>query len=192
MLAELTFKCKNASTGCLQELDYSRVIEHESLCDFTVMLCPGSVDGCTATLIKRELAAHETTCPLVPIECDFCHKRVRRSALRSHYMACEEAELECEMCKGVFKKKNYPIHVSALCEENIMSCGRCSGTYKRKYKEFHDCVRHLQNCQKTMTEEIGSLKEKLSEKDRRISELESRVFFEMAELRKMLSGADES
>jgi hypothetical protein len=61
-------------------------------------------------------------------------------------MSCEEAELECDLCHGVFKKKNYPIHVSALCEEGAMSCGRCSGTYKRKYKEFHDCVRHLQNC----------------------------------------------
>lgn len=58
-------------------------------------------------------------------------------------MACEENELECDMCHGIFKKKNYPLHVNALCEENVMSCGRCSGTYKRKYKEFHDCVRHL-------------------------------------------------
>jgi hypothetical protein len=73
-------------------------------------------------------------------------------------MACEEAELECEMCHGVFKKKNYPIHVNALCEENIMSCGRCSGTYKRKYKEYHDCVRHLQNCQKTLNEDIMVMK----------------------------------
>jgi hypothetical protein len=98
-------------------------------------------------------------------------------------MACEEAELECEMCHGVYKKKNYPLHVNALCEENIMSCGRCAGTYKRKYKEFHDCVRHLQNCQKTMCEEIALLRERLVEKDKRVSELESRVFIELQELR---------
>lgn len=70
-------------------------------------------------------------------------------------MSCEEADVSCDMCHGIFKKKNYPLHISALCEEGVMSCGRCSGTYKRKYKEYHDCVRHLQNCQKTMNEEIA-------------------------------------
>lgn len=101
-------------------------------------------------------------------------------------MSCEEAELECEMCHGVYKKKNYPLHVNALCEENIMSCGRCAGTYKRKYKEFHDCVRHLQNCMKTMNEEILVLKEKLGDRDNKIKDIESRVFFEMSELKAMV------
>ena len=76
------------------------------------------------------------------------------------------------MCHGLYKKKNYPLHVNALCEENILSCGRCSGTYKRKFKEFHDCIRHLQNCQKSMTEEVKVLKEKLNEKDKRINDME--------------------
>jgi uncharacterized protein YukE len=53
-----------------------------------------------------------------------------------------------------------------------MLCGRCSGSYKRKYKEFHDCIRHLQNCQKTMGEEITQLKEKLIDKDRQLVQLE--------------------
>jgi predicted nucleic acid-binding Zn-ribbon protein len=47
-------------------------------------------------------------------------------------------------------------------------------------------VRHLQNCQKTLNEEVVELKKKLAERDRRLSDLESRVFFEMAELRNMI------
>lgn len=109
-------------------------------------------------MLKRDLSGHESTCQLVPIECEFCHKKIRRSALRSHLAQCEEAELPCEMCRGVFKKKHFPIHVSALCEEGVMSCGRCAGTYKRKYKEYHDCVRHLQNCIKTMGEEMQAMR----------------------------------
>jgi hypothetical protein len=116
----------------------------------------------------------------VPVDCEFCRKRVRKSALHAHYMSCEEAEIECELCHGIFKKKNYPIHVSALCESGVMSCGRCSGTYKRKYKEFHDCVRHLQNCQKTMNEEIATLKEKVADKDRRYSDMEARMMGEIS------------
>lgn len=87
-------------------------------------------------------------------------------------MYCEEAEVSCEFCNGIFKRKNYLIHVSAVCEEYIMNCGRCSGTYKRKFKEFHDCVRHLQNCLKTTSEEISNLKKLINEKDKKISELE--------------------
>jgi hypothetical protein len=37
-----------------------------------------------------------------------------------------------------------------------------------------------------MQEEIAMLKDKLSEKDRRINELESRVFFELADLREQI------
>ena len=117
------------------------------------------------------------------MECDYCKKKVKRSGLRAHWMYCDEAELSCEFCQGLFKKKNYLIHVNALCEDYIMNCGRCSGTYKRKYKEFHDCIRHLQNCQKTMNEEIHQMKEKLIEKDRKIVDLERKVFFEMADLK---------
>jgi TRAF-type zinc finger len=147
--------------------------------------CSGYEDGCTAAIKKCDLLSHEAACPLVPVNCEYCRKRIRKSALRAHYMSCEEAELECEMCHGVFKKKNYPIHVSALCEEGVMSCGRCSGTYKRKYKEYHDCVRHLQNVQKTMNEDIASLKEKVAEKDKRYYEFESRVMSELAEMKRM-------
>ena len=74
------------------------------------------------------------------------------------------------MCHGVFKKKHFPIHVSALCEEGVMSCGRCAGTYKRKYKEYHDCVRHLQNCMKTMNEEIQLLKADRDLRDKKFKE----------------------
>ena len=107
--------------------------------------------------VKREMLEHEKSCELVPIECEYCRKRVKRSGMKAHWMYCEEVELSCEFCKSLVKKKNYLIHVNALCEEYIMSCGRCAGTYKRKYKEFHDCIRHLQNCQKTMGEEIQQL-----------------------------------
>jgi len=64
-----------------------------------------------------------------------------------------------------------------------MNCGRCSGTYKRKFKNFHDCVRHLQNQFKTMGEEVTALKEKLVAKDRVIQALENRVFFEIQDLK---------
>lgn len=72
--------------------------------------------------------------------------------------------------------------MNALCEENILNCGKCSGTYKRKYKQYHDCVRHLQNCLKTMDEEVATLKKRLGDKDKQISDLESRVFYELADI----------
>ena len=183
MLSDLNFRCKNSHSGCQEIVEYSKILDHERTCDFDLKECSGKEDGCTTVLTKRELTQHEANCPLVPVECEYCKRMVKRFSLRSHYMACEEAELECEMCHGIFKKKNYPIHVNALCEENIMNCGKCSGTYKRKYKQYHDCVRHLQNCQKTMNEEITGLKKRLIEKDKRINELESRVFYEMADIR---------
>jgi hypothetical protein len=56
MLAELVFKCKNHTSGCQQEVDYSKVYEHETECDFTPFKCSGFPDGCNVTLLKRELA----------------------------------------------------------------------------------------------------------------------------------------
>lgn len=101
-------------------------------------------------------------------------------------MYCDEVELTCEFCNGTFKKKNYLIHVNAQCEEYVMQCGRCSGSFKRKYKEFHDCIRHLQNCQKTMSEEIIFLRDRLQDKDKRIADLEYTFTKQIAELKKLV------
>ena len=46
-----------------------------------------------------------------------------------------------------------------------MSCGRCQANFKRKYKDFHDCVRHLLNNQKTMQEQIKNLKKDVELKE---------------------------
>ena len=49
-----------------------------------------------------------------------------------------------------------------------MTCGRCQASFKRKYKDFHDCVRHLQNQQKTMQEQIKALVRDNEKKDYKI------------------------
>jgi len=133
------------------------------------------------------MPAHEASCPLVPVACQHCKRTVRRSGLHAHLLACDDAIVECELCHGLFKRRAYPLHVSALCEENVLTCGKCSGTYKRKYKQYHDCVRHLQNCLKTMDEEVATLKKRLSDKDKQIVNLETRVYYELADIRAQLA-----
>eukprot|EP00350_Pseudokeronopsis_sp_OXSARD2_P012675 CAMPEP_0170551118 /NCGR_PEP_ID=MMETSP0211-20121228/9143_1 /TAXON_ID=311385 /ORGANISM="Pseudokeronopsis sp., Strain OXSARD2" /LENGTH=204 /DNA_ID=CAMNT_0010858085 /DNA_START=69 /DNA_END=680 /DNA_ORIENTATION=+ len=173
MLAELKVCCKNKGFGCPQVLSYESLATHELLeCQFECLECSGAINGCSEVLSRSEMVVHESRCSYVPVPCDYCKKWVRRSGIKDHWKHCEDVELSCEFCNGVFKKKNYFIHVNVQCEEYIMNCGRCQGSYKRKYKEFHDCVRHLQNCQKTMNEEVQHLKRELSDKDKKILNLE--------------------
>jgi len=59
MLGELMFKCKHELSGCQNESEYARAIEHESSCNFALVSCSGAADGCTAQIKKAELAVHE-------------------------------------------------------------------------------------------------------------------------------------
>ena len=55
--------------------------------------------------------------------------------------------------------------MDAQCNENYIHCGRCQASFKRKYKDYHDCVRHLQNQQRTTQEQIKLMKQELQHKD---------------------------
>jgi hypothetical protein len=37
MLSELKFKCKYEVSGCQSEIEYARVLEHESNCNFALV-----------------------------------------------------------------------------------------------------------------------------------------------------------
>ena len=63
-----------------------------------------------------------------------------------------------------------------------MSCGRCQATYKRKYKDYHDCVRHLQNQQKTMYEQIKSMKKEIDFKDKKFDTMQELFEAEITKL----------
>ena len=187
MLAQLTFTCRNASRGCTELLPYEKLSDHEaSTCNFELMQCQGRAEGCDALLLRSAVEAHQAECPFVPTECDFCKKLVRRAGVRAHLLNCEETEVECEFCGAAVRKKNYLVHLNAQCEEYVMSCGRCSGTYKRKFKNFHDCVRNLQNQCKTLSEAVGALKDQLHEKDKRLLALEKSVSSEIQALKQEL------
>ena len=73
--------------------------------------------------------------------------------------------MTCPHCMQQFPKKTYAIHVDAQCNENYIHCGRCQASFKRKYKDYHDCVRHLQNQQRTMQEQIKLMRQELQSKD---------------------------
>lgn len=94
----------------------------------------------------------------------YCQKKFSRIEYRDHLTNCEDAELTCQHCKGQFPKKQFQLHQTAQCEENYMSCARCQANFKRKYKDFHDCIRHLLNNQKTMQEQINNLKKEIEQK----------------------------
>jgi hypothetical protein len=147
MLSKLQLKCRNEANGCSEIIDYEKLEVHEEVeCQFEVYDCPESEFGCTAKMKKFEIEKHlREKCVYAKIECMYCQKMYLKKDIRDHLMACDSAMQTCPHCKGQFLKKNFQIHVSAQCEENYINCGRCQANYKRKYKDFHDCVRHLQN-----------------------------------------------
>lgn len=59
MLAELKFKCRYNDGGCQDEIEYSKIFEHEAKCSFALIKCKGSAHGCQISLVQNEMAAHE-------------------------------------------------------------------------------------------------------------------------------------
>ena len=117
----------------------------------------------------------------------YCKLKYNRDVIRDHLMNCEEAELTCPHCKGQFQKKSIQIHITAQCEENFIQCGRCHANFKRKYKEYHDCVRHLQNQQKTMQEQMKQMRAELEIKESKIDVIEQTYKKEIFELNRKLN-----
>eukprot|EP00347_Sterkiella_histriomuscorum_P008217 403345930 len=184
MLSELVICCQFQEFGCQAQISYDKLEDHENFeCEFEMLECNAKEQGCDVRLKRKEMTTHKIICTYMPTQCDFCKLMVKRKEIQAHWMHCEEAELSCEFCHSVVKRKSYLIHVNALCEEFVMNCGRCSGTYKRKFRAFHDCIRHLQNCQKTMSEDIIVLKEMLITKDKKIKDLENKMFLEIREMK---------
>ncbi|CDW72964.1 traf-type zinc finger family protein [Stylonychia lemnae] len=176
MLSELIFQCKNQQFGCESQVNYDKIEDHEqNECQFEYLQCQAHDDGCEMKLTRKDMIIHQKNCVFMPISCEYCNKPVKRRESEAHYKICEEVELQCKYCPSIIKRKNQMVHENAQCEEFIMNCGRCQGNFKRKFKEFHDCIRHLQNCQKTMNEEIKHLKDAVIDKDKRIADLESKM-----------------
>ena len=167
MLSELQLKCKNEAGGCTAVLSYGKLETHEEReCQFEMAICPNKPDGCNEKLLKSALEKHvKEQCQYTKIECMYCQEKFFRKDIRDHLMNCDEALLTCQHCKGQFPKKIFHIHQSSQCEENYMQCGRCQANFKRKYKDFHDCVRHLLNNQKTMQEQIKLLKKEMETRE---------------------------
>lgn len=61
------------------------------------------------------------------------------------------------------KQRDYDHHKSSICPEFKIKCKRCSREYKRKDETLHDCVRHLQHCQKESEEKIEVQEGEISE-----------------------------
>ena len=154
MLSQLRFTCRYKENGCQDTVKYDELEIHEKVnCTFAIFDCPEKRFGCQERLKRSEIEKHvKEDCHFSKVECMYCQKRFLRKNLRTHLTDCDMALITCQYCKLQVLKKQMAIHQSAQCEEIYINCGRCQGSFKRKFQDFHDCVRHLLNQQKTMNE----------------------------------------
>lgn len=184
MLTALSVTCRNQENGCRQILDYDKLEIHEEVeCPFEIYYCPERWNGCKAKMRRGQIERHlHEECDFVQKECMYCSKKFAKQQLRDHLQECQAATLSCPHCKDQFPKSKHTIHVSTQCPENYIDCGRCQASFKRKYKDYHDCVRHLQNQQKTMLEQMKAMRKEIESKDAKVEELQQHFQTELLKI----------
>lgn len=161
-LCELKLYCPNKKWGCDEEVRYEIFKSHISSWKFQMTKWP-AFDKCKIELPYRECEKHIKKCIYVLLPCEHWEKLFERKNHEKHVLNCEEKEMVCEWCEQLLKKKFYDYHINNKCKEYTIRCVRWNRTFKRKDEDMHDCVRHLTNWQKNMTDEIKSLKQQLQE-----------------------------
>ena len=188
---ELKVKCTMKERGCdwsgeLGKLD-THVDTRNGSCQFVDVNCP---NNCGESHQRRHLANHlSNLCPKRPFTCKFCQfKAAYEQVCNDHYPKCVKYPVSCpNKCDiRTVERSNVEQHVSE-CPFQVVECGfaiaGCSEKITRtdlpKHMEL-SVQKHLVLVSSYCVKEMTSVRGKLDQKDKQLTELQG----ELAETKK--------
>ncbi|KAF4038029.1 SAM domain (Sterile alpha motif) [Phytophthora infestans] len=83
---------------CDDEIDASRIQDHEQNCDWKPKRC----QHCNMVVISRDLMRHESSCKTNMKSCSHCNENMPQSALTTHAGRCSKRPIKCIRCCQLF------------------------------------------------------------------------------------------
>jgi hypothetical protein len=83
MLNDLQVECKNKEVGCPEVSKYYLLRAHEKQCQYEVLLCTNSGNGCIFEDLRLKVQEHTKTCEFGKIDCE-CGAYIIKKEKQSH------------------------------------------------------------------------------------------------------------
>jgi phage FluMu protein Com len=71
---------------------------------------------------KKDLEAHETSCPYRPVSCPHCNLFFESAKLQNHLSDCDMLPITCVQCNGSIKRTEFELHMQKECPESVIAC----------------------------------------------------------------------
>ncbi|KAG9044981.1 hypothetical protein FS837_007207 [Tulasnella sp. UAMH 9824] len=144
LVDELIVECPHAPAGCTLTCQRQHLPVHlSSNCDYVQVQC--SQEGCTHTVLRKDLGKHSADCTHRLVECEACGRDVRLSEIESHPDECPATEITCIHCAATLPRASLSAHLGS-CDLIPIPCTHssngCSWVGPRHLLDTH----HLQLC----------------------------------------------
>ncbi|KAJ1494542.1 hypothetical protein T484DRAFT_1765259 [Baffinella frigidus] len=134
------------------------LVEHEGRCPRATIECPN--EGCTESLLRKDLPGHEATCEHRVVNCRHCWRKVAYRSLAEHEGRCPLAEIECpnEGCGVRMIRGHMNLHRERCLEEEVACpCPKCDARLLRKQVNAHVRKYHMQKAEKQLQRAWGEV-----------------------------------
>ncbi|XP_072031639.1 TNF receptor-associated factor 3-like [Amphiura filiformis] len=129
--------CSNKKTGCPAEMILKDLDVHLESCVFQPIECLHKLQGCTAVVIRGQLADHlQKECLFRSTTCDYCGEEFPIIDIKTHQEKCKESTIECPLkctSKGIHKDKMKE-HLEKYCPLVLVVC--IYETYGCKFQDI--------------------------------------------------------
>ncbi|KAL8617588.1 hypothetical protein ACOMHN_033134 [Nucella lapillus] len=145
--------CFNKDQGCNVKIEFRKLKDHLSVCDFEPVPCVFASRGCQEKILRGKFEEHRKVCPHRPERCSLCRQEVNHGQIQAHKDGeCPEAVVGCPFgCPDKkLKRKEIEAH-KKTCPVQPVDCKYkamgCNFTNKREEVERHekeDMSKHLE------------------------------------------------
>ena len=88
--------CQNRDDGCTNQMKLKELGAHLETCSFEQIPCVHKSQGCSAVLLRGQLAEHlQTECQFRPETCEFCGIEFPVADLKTHQEKCKASLVKC-------------------------------------------------------------------------------------------------
>ncbi len=136
------FKCANCKNTFIAEEKEA----HKSICPDEPRACKHI--GCVASVPRRDITYHETTCKYAPEEC-LCGKSFINYQLGEHRaLDCPETMVPCYLCLVVdYKRKDREAHLEKCLQRQVTcECSKIIAYADLYYHKKNNCLEGKENC----------------------------------------------
>jgi hypothetical protein len=121
LLENLSVRCPSLSDSCNWTGKYLQLAAHESECEYVIVECQWD---CGTKMIRKNQTAHTIECEMRTVECEHCLEEMEFCAYANHVnIYCDEKEVSCPyLCGKLMVRRLTPRHVAEDCQHKIAGC----------------------------------------------------------------------